>query len=146
MSIRLKLSAVAMLLGITGACSFGRHSSAAFRLPPDGDPERGRAAFVALGCNECHQVSGVELPRPTVQPPVPVLLGGPVPSKLSDSYLVTSVIYPAHDIGPYAPAQVTRDGKSRMPHRFDQMTVRELTDVVAFLQSRYSVAEPLAIR
>ena len=46
-----KLLALAALLGM-GACDSGRHSSAGFRLPPDGDVERGKVTFVALGCHD----------------------------------------------------------------------------------------------
>ena len=96
-------------------------------------------AFVALGCNSCHEVSGVDLPRPTVQPPVPVILGGPVEARLSDAYLVTSIIYPSYELAPYPKDQITSGGQSRMPHYIDQISVRQLTDIVAFLQSRYFI-------
>ena len=131
--------AIAALALASAACTSGRHSPSAFHLPPDGDVDRGKAAFVALGCNGCHQVSGVDLPRPTVQPPVPVLLGGIVDSRLSDAYLVTSIIYPSYELAPYPKDQITSGGESRMPHYADRMTVRQLADVVAFLQSRYTV-------
>jgi hypothetical protein len=144
---RWRLLAIAMLLGICAGCNSGRTSSAAFRLPTNGDPERGKVVFVALGCHECHEVSGVDLPRPTVQPPVPVVLGGTVPSKLSDAYLVTSIIYPSYKIGPYPKAQVTNAGHSRMTNNYDQITVRQLTDVVAFLQAHYFEAKiPESVR
>lgn len=126
-------------IAASAACSSGRHSPAAFRLPPDGDAERGKAAFVALGCNTCHEVAGADLPKPTVQPPVPVALGGTVETRLSDAYLVTSIIYPNYQLAPYPKDQITSGGQSRMPHYTDRMTVRQLTDIVAFLQSRYIV-------
>jgi hypothetical protein len=87
-----KLLPIAVLLGGTIACETGRHSAASFRLPASGDVERGKVTFVQLGCNECHEVSGMNLPKPTVQPPVPVVLGGVVPSEVTDGYLVTSII------------------------------------------------------
>ncbi|HEY1337172.1 MAG TPA: c-type cytochrome [Bryobacteraceae bacterium] len=134
-----RLAAVALLAGAAAACGSGRHSAAAFRLPRDGDVQRGQAAFVALGCNKCHEVSGVDLPRPTVQPTVPVVLGGAVDAKLSDAYLATSIIDPSYELAPYSKDQILSGGESRMPHYADQVTVRQLTDIVAFLQSRYVV-------
>ena len=92
-----------------------------------------------LGCNSCHAVSGVDLPGPTVQPPVPVVLGGEVDSKLSDAYLVTSMIYPSYQLAPYPKNQIAVNGVSRMPGHADNMTVRQMIDIVAFLQSHYSV-------
>ena len=131
----------------SAACNSGRHSPAAFRLPPDGDAERGKAAFVALGCHTCHEVAGADLPRPTIQPPVPVVLGGTVEAKLSDAYLVTSMLYPDYQLAPYPKDQITSGGASRMPHYADRMTVRQLTDIVAFLQDRYVVVRvPESIR
>lgn len=92
-----------------------------------------------LGCHSCHAVAGVDLPKPTVQPPVPVALGGEVDAKLSDAYLVTSMIYPSYELAPYPKDQITSGGVSRMPAYADKMTVRQMVDVVAFLQSRYIV-------
>jgi len=139
MEPRFRLLILAGLAFASAGCSSGRHSAAAFRLPPDGDVQRGQAAFVALGCNSCHEVTGADLPRPTMQPPVPVVLGGAVDSRLSDAYLVTSIIYPSYELAPYPKDEITSGGQSRMPHYADRMTVRQLTDIVAFLQSRYFV-------
>lgn len=144
MWVCLRLLTIAALLG-TAACDSGRHSSAGFRLPANGDVERGKAAFVAFGCHACHAVSGVDLPRPTVQPAVPVVLGGEVDTEIADGYLFTSVIYPSYQLAHYPKEQITNGGKSRMPSYADKMTVQQLTDIVAFLQSRYSV-RPLPSR
>ena len=120
-------------------CESGRHSASGFRLPPDGDIERGKVAFVALGCAACHEVSGGDMPRPTVQPPVPVVLGGVLDHEMSDGRLVTSIIYPTFRLAHYPKSQLVNGGQSRMPPYADQITVRQLTDIVAFLQSRYGV-------
>ncbi len=77
MRSRFMLLAIAVLAAAGAACTSGRHSAAAFRLPPDGGAVKGQAAFVALGCNTCHEVTGADLPRPTVQPAVPVVLTNP---------------------------------------------------------------------
>ena len=134
-----KLALMAALVGSV-ACTSGRHSTSAFHLPPDGDVDRGKAAFVSLGCSNCHEVNGVNLPKPTVQPNVPVKLGGAVGIRLTDAYLVTSIVYPNHDLAPYPKNEITIDGQSRMPHYPDTMTIRQLTDIVAFLQSTYYVS------
>lgn len=137
---RANLLLAGSLLAFTAACSRGRYAPADFHLPPDGDAERGKAAFVALECNTCHRVSGVDLPAPTVQPPVPVELGGEVIHRLSDAYLATSMMHPSFELAPYPKAQITSGGRSRMPAYTDRMTVRQMTDIVAFLQDHYTVA------
>jgi L-cysteine S-thiosulfotransferase len=134
-----KLLALAVLAASGVACTTGRYSSASFHLPVDGDAERGKVVFVSMGCHTCHSVAGASLDRPTVQPPVPVSLGGEVDHRLSDAYLVTSVIDPSYALAPQPKDQITRDGRSRMPGYDDQLTVRQLTDLVAFLQSHYTV-------
>ena len=78
-------------LGLT-SCGSGRYSASGFRLPSDGNVERGKAAFLAFGCHTRHVVPGSDLPRPTVQPPVPVRLGVMVTQPIADGYLVTPII------------------------------------------------------
>lgn len=136
---RVKFVALVALAGAAVGCDSGRHTTAGFHLP-EGNVEQGKVAFMELGCNSCHTVAGVDLPKPTVQPPVPVALGGEVPEKLSDAYLVTSMIDSSYKLAPgYLKAEITAGGQSRMPHYADKITVRQLIDVTAFLQSRYDI-------
>ena len=139
---RLRVWAFALLLAATMACGAGRHSSSGFRLPPDGNPAQGKIEFVALGCNTCHRVSGVDLPAPTVQPVVPVVLGGQVNTDPADGYLAASIIYPSYQLAAYPRHMIASGEQSRMPSYADRITVRQLTDVVAFLQSQYTVVPP----
>jgi hypothetical protein len=132
-------SLAVVLAAIAAGCNAGRHSSSGFRLPDSGDIERGKATFVAMGCNTCHKVSGVDLPAPTVQPPVPVVLGGDVGSEMPDGYLVASIINPNYRLAAYPKDQITQNGKSRMPAHTEDMTIQQLTDLVAFLQAHYTV-------
>jgi mono/diheme cytochrome c family protein len=126
-----------LALAICG-CEPGPHSASGFRLP-DGNAQRGKAAFVAYGCHTCHEVAGSDLAKPTVQPPVPVILGGVVERPMTDGYLTTSIVNPSYKIAGYPREQVAVNGRSRMPHYADRMTVQDLTDIVAFLQSQYTV-------
>jgi len=130
---------VLLMLG----CQNTKKSSAGFRLP-DGDAESGKKVFVAMGCATCHTVEGVaDLPAPTIRPPVPVTLGGPIPFVKTDGELVTSIINPSHKIAAGLRAEeVMRNGASRMPTYGEIMTVRQMIDLVAFLQSRYVVVRP----
>jgi L-cysteine S-thiosulfotransferase len=130
-----------LLLGATMACESGRHSSAGFRLPADGDVGRGTATFVALGCHSCHAVAGADLPRPAAEHSAPVVLGGLTTKQVTDGYLVTSIINPSHRPSAQAKGAI-RPVVMTMPDYTDKLTVRQLTDLVAFLQSRYELRHP----
>ncbi len=111
----------------------GRRAPTGFRLPP-GDAEAGKTAFVDLNCHSCHTVKGVELPPPTADATVVELGGGRV-LPLTDGELTTDIILPSsHYARGYPAHEVMTDGKSRMPDYAATMTVRQLSDLVAFLQ------------
>jgi mono/diheme cytochrome c family protein len=130
------------LVAASLACTANRKSSAGFSLP-NGDVARGQATFAELRCNGCHRVAGLDLGQPTASPAVPVILGGEVPHVKTDGELVTSIIDPSHQIPKdFPPDLVKRAGGSRMPDYSDVMTVRQMVDLVAFLQSRYRVVRP----
>ncbi len=140
MRYRLEILGIAALAFAGAACQSQRYTTAGFHLPLNGDVERGKAAFVELGCNSCHKVSGVDLPGPTATPPVPVKLGGQSSRRLSDAYLVTAMLEPNYHLAPGPrDAAITAGGHSRMPSFTDKMTVRQMVDIVAFLQSHYVI-------
>jgi sulfur-oxidizing protein SoxX len=127
-----------VLLALAG-CS-GRRSPSGFRLPP-GNAEAGKAAFVSLNCTSCHTVAGAELPAPDAVPVV--ALGGPRALPPTDGDLTADIIVPSsHFAWGYPAAQVQSGAKSKMPDYAEQMTVRQLADLVAFLQDHYSVGAP----
>lgn len=135
LGLAISFGALAMLAG----CG-GRHSPAGFRLPENGDVERGKTAFVELGCHQCHPVAGVDLPQPPGDSEVSLQLGGRVYEVRTDGYLVTSIIHPSHRIRRLP--DIPSSAESPMPDYTEQMTVRQLIDIVALLQSRYEVEPP----
>lgn len=138
----MRYAMLAFVLTLAG-CQADRHSGAGFRLPPGASAERGKAMFVSNDCGRCHDVSGVELPRPVNSEPVRVVLGGTVAVAKTDGYLTTSIVYPSHDLARYPQAEITLGGQSRMPAVFgEKLTVREVADLVEFLQSRYELRQP----
>lgn len=134
---------IAGLAAAALACDASPHSGAGFRLP-GGDVERGKQAFVDMQCHACHRVAGVEgLPEPVASPPVPVELGGEVPHVKTDGELFTSIVNPSHKIAPgFKESNVRIGDASRMVDYSDVMTVRQMVDLVTFLQSRYTVVRP----
>jgi len=134
---------VVLLMLLTAACS-GPKSGAGLRLP-DGDVERGKTAFLELKCNTCHTVAGTEMPAPSKDYAYVrvVVLGGEVRQVKTYGALVTSIINPSHSLAPGYPKElITKNDQSAMTNFNDSMTVRQLIDLVAFLQSRYEFVPP----
>lgn len=139
------MSKTALLVIVASAvlAGCGPKSGLGFRLP-DGDATRGRQAFVDLNCNACHQVKGVDPPDQGGGDGIP--LGGRTVRVQTYGELVTAVINPSHRLAPgYPREKVASNGESLMANANlnDVMTVRQLTDLVAFLQSAYQVMPPL---
>jgi len=129
-----------LLAFLTAACNNPK-SSAGFHLP-DGDAERGKAVFLELKCHTCHTVAGTDIPVPSKDYAYVrvVVLGGEVARVKTYGELVTSIINPSHSLAPGYPKElITREGQSAMTNFNNTMTVQQLIDLVAFLQSRYKL-------
>lgn len=125
----------ALLLCLLGACAAHRPAADPRLEWPDGDAQAGREAFRNAGCVTCHLVEGSGLPAPTIQPPVPVVFGRRQPSRYDRTYLFRAIVNPdLHIAERHRSASVTVDGRSRMGDFTRALTVRELIDIVAFLQ------------
>lgn len=134
--------AIGIMALIMAGCYAGPKSGKGFRLP-EGNVEKGKVAFVALKCHTCHRVKGVELPEPVSTAPTNVVLGGEVIRIQSYGELVTAVINPSHSLAPGFKREQIKEGKlSPMPDFNETMTVSQMIDLVAFLQSRYVEIAP----
>ena len=112
----------------------------------EGDIDAGRQAFIDHRCHQCHSVAGITMP-PLAGADAPILeLGGDTEYVKSYAELVTSVINPNHRISEryrdrlLLDATIPLDSPMPMP-RIDNMTVRQLIDIVAFLDSRYILVD-----
>lgn len=142
MKSTIKIIGVLVAAGLIGACS----QPAEFALP-EGDIEQGQALFVSYGCTGCHTVRDLDLPAPGPDAPIRVPLGGGISKLKSYPELVTSVINPSHKLAPRMKTEdVSQDGESLMRVYNDTMTVTELVNIVAFLESRYEKIERPSIR
>ncbi len=128
---------LALLAG--SGCTPDPKSAEGFSLP-DGNSQSGQETFARLQCNACHTVAGVEFEKLEGMSEPIVALGGETPRVRTYGDLVTSIINPSHRfaIG-YAEEDVKVDGESKMRLYNDEMTVTQLIDLVAFLQSHYKV-------
>jgi len=127
-----------LMVALLAGCDSGPKSGRGFRLP-DGNPDKGRQAFLALQCHKCHKVDGVELP-----PPVSfnLMLGGETDRVRTYGELVTSIINPSHILSGRYQKELADAKESPMPKFNHVMTVEQMIDLVAFLQSHYKLVEP----
>ena len=129
---------IGLLVGCLG-CELGPQSGRGLRLP-DGDLEAGKLAFQELSCTTCHDVVGVPMEARGERPSTIVTLGGEVTRVATYGELVTSIINPSHQISRrYRPEELPDVDVSMMANFNDLMTVEQLIDLTAFLQSRYEV-------
>lgn len=132
----------AVAAGLLHGCG-GPESAMGFRLP-EGDADRGLAAFQELQCAACHDVQGMDAPEESMTD-TRVVLGGSVTRVKTYGELVTSIINPSHRLAPgYRREDVTVDDESVMATAYlnQVMTVQELIDLVAWLQPLYEVRPP----
>lgn len=110
---------------------------------PEGDVNDGRAAFIALSCNNCHNIGTIQWNGDESKGDLHIALGGKVSKIKTYGELVTSVINPNHKIArKYRDEVTTFSGQSRMKRYNSVMTVQELVDIVTFLQEEYDVVTP----
>jgi hypothetical protein len=135
-NIAIKLAALCALICLT-ACDLDDRRKGDIYLP-SGDAAKGEMHFVSLGCVGCHRVIGAELPEPVEAGPVRVLLGSGTSARMSYGQLVTAIVNPSHRLSPrYRRDEVSQDGESLMISYNDMLTVTQLTDLIAFLQTHY---------
>lgn len=137
------IAAALSLPALVTGCSY----TPTFAFPiEEGNIDAGRQAFIDHQCHQCHTVAGVRLPELAGAPPPLLELGGETTTLKSYAELVTSIINPNHVISEKyrdqlrANAVVPLQSPMPMPH-IDNMTVRQLIDIVAFLDSRYQLVE-----
>lgn len=139
----MKAISLLLLAGLVSGCTY----YPTFGFPvEEGSIEDGQQAFIDLQCTRCHTVAGVDLPRPAGAPAPMLELGGETSYLRAYSELVTSIINPDHRIADEYRERMERRAllplDSPMPAEYiDIMTVRQLIDIVAFLDSRYILIE-----
>jgi len=129
-------------VSVTSGCATPPKSGKGFTLPV-GDAQAGKANYVGLQCNACHRIDGVDqIATGSEEPDLSIALGGEVTRIETYGELVTSIINPSHRLAKGYPVEaVSVDGKSKMKNYNDAMTVTQLTDLVAFVQSKYKLLD-----
>jgi mono/diheme cytochrome c family protein len=128
---------LASVISLLSGCNIGEEWQNEIHLPA-GDAARGEALFASVGCVRCHVVGDAEFEGGAEAGAVRVRLGSKTGRRMSYSQLVTSVVNPSHRLAPqYFSENITKDGESLMANYNDALTVTQLTDVVAYLQTHY---------
>ena len=121
-------------------CDTGPKSSIGFSLP-DGDAEQGKANYTYFACNACHVTEDVPYLDADDDLAPRVVLGGETTRIKTYGELVTSIINPSHRVARrHSPTQADASGESIMITFNDVMTVTQLIDLVAYVQSQYSLS------
>jgi mono/diheme cytochrome c family protein len=119
----------------------GCQSNLMFSLPA-GDASIGKEVFAKYQCADCHVIAGLEHLRIGTTPQMTLRLGGETDRIQTYDALLASVVNPSHVISKSFPGiKVSEGGKSRMPSYNDVMSVTELIDLVAYLQSQYTLKD-----
>ena len=122
------------------ACDSGPTGSMGFTLP-DGNVEQGKANYVKFRCNTCHVNNEVPQLNNGDAATISVTLGGETTRIKTYGELVTSIINPSHRVARRkSPDMADASGNSRMVNFNDIMTVTQLIDLVAFVQSNYTLS------
>jgi hypothetical protein len=130
--------AAACLTLLSSGCEVGPKSGIGLRLP-EGNLVRGEQAFHDLGCDDCHAIVQENKSRQEATDIV-IVLGGKVAHIETHGELVTSIINPSHGFPRrYPRLEVADAGKSKMPQFNATMTVDQLIDLTAYLQSKYEL-------
>jgi mono/diheme cytochrome c family protein len=102
---------------------------------PEGESAAGRQAFIDMRCHTCHTLTGEQLPpvTPAERSPGPDLAG--MGAHHPAAYFAESILNP-NAVVVLGPGYTTADGRSIMPTEYvNLLTVRQLLDLVAYLQS-----------
>ena len=140
----MRLGKVLIVLAATLPMLAGCISSSTFVFPVEqGDVAAGRQAFIEHRCQRCHTVAGETLPPPPGMSFPMLQLGGPTTTVRSYADLTTSIMNPNHALSERYRQQLQQTEvppDSPMPAQsLDTMTVSQLIDIVAFLDSKYEV-------
>jgi sulfur-oxidizing protein SoxX len=135
---------ILLCLLLVSGCRVYPDNAGEFRFPIHrGDVARGQQAFVDLGCNQCHVVNGVDLPEYAGTRPFTVELGGELMYAKTYSDIATSIVNPDHSISDKYKDQLSAEERRALTaspmYVNEDMKVAQLIDLVAFLNSRYSL-------
>lgn len=112
-----------------------------------GDIENGKITFSSVGCNVCHPVKGVEIPK-APKPRLELSLAQELRFVKGYEDLLTAITNPRHVMNERYRALLEQsvggagDVEPFMPNFVESLTVKQLIDLAAFLDAAYKEALP----
>jgi len=139
------LAAALTLVLAAGLCFLPRAAAGDLRLPP-GFADAGREAFVELRCIHCHSVRGEDLKHEELGSRINLPLASSERFVRTYADLFAAITNPRHVVREqYGALLRGPEGSEAEPFMTDltgTMTVRQLLDLVAFLDARYTASVP----
>lgn len=120
--------------------------AAGFRFP-GGDSVSGRESFIGLNCVQCHSINKVELPDPKGNRRLELTLANEIRFVKNYEDLITAITNPKHVVTEQyrailSKAEIQGSIEPLMPDLTNDMSARQLMDIVAFLDEVYRNALP----
>jgi L-cysteine S-thiosulfotransferase len=117
-----------------------------FRFP-GGDATDGRDSFIGLNCVQCHSINKVELPDPKGNRRLELTLANEIRFVKKYEDIITAITNPKHVVTEQYRAILTKAEvqggiEPLMPDFTNDMSARQLMDIVAFLDEVYRKALP----
>lgn len=129
------LTVLLLAAGLGGCASAGLGPDEVVLVLPVGDPDLGEQAFRNFRCGSCHEVAGEpDLKATRRLSQAPTLIRGN--EEFSAGRWASAIVAPGHEAS-FEPAEGRQPTDPLdMPELYDEMTVGELIDLVAFLEHK----------
>ena len=114
---------------------------------PGGDGVAGRESFIGLNCVQCHSINKVELPDPKGNRRLELTLANEIRFVKNYEDLITAITNPRHVVTEQyrailSKAEIQGSIEPLMPDLTNDLSARQLMDIVAFLDKVYRNALP----
>jgi cytochrome c2 len=144
--LRLSQSLILLLATGTAGLTAAEPAEKGFRFP-GGDADAGRDAFVKLNCVQCHSVAKTDLAAPKTARKLHLTLAEKVLFVKKYEDLITAITNPKHVVANRYRQYLTHPEQQGeiepiMPNLTKDMTVRQLMDIVTFLDESFRKAQP----
>jgi len=138
----MKLIALITILGLVGIFDGKCQDRVGFKFR-GGSGEGGKEAFQNLNCTQCHVVKGVEFEKAPAKRLLDLSLGKEIRFVKKYEDILTAITNPQHVVNEQysailSKAELAGGIEAYMPNLIEDMSVKQLMDLAAFLNQVYS--------